>query len=84
MMMDDPTWIFSGIGSLIAVVLYVGSILWSLGDAQRRGKSGCLVALVVAILFWPIGLIVGLVALVFAIGTAFRKKTGDDLPGWTS
>ena len=56
------------IGSLVGVFfvavlfgLYIWSIVWAYGDAQSRGKSGCLVALLVIFLSWPIGLIAWLV-----------------------
>lgn len=41
-------------------VFYVGSVIWAFQDAQRRGKSGCLVALLVLLLVWPVGLIIWL------------------------
>ncbi len=40
---------------------YIVSIFWAFGDAERRGKSGCLVALIVAFLSWPIGLLLWIV-----------------------
>jgi Na+/proline symporter len=43
----------------LAVFLY--SIFWAYNDAEKRGKSGCLVALLVFLLSWPVGLIVWLV-----------------------
>lgn len=46
---------------LIFLGLYLYSIVWSYNDAESRGKSGCLVALLVALLSWPIGLIVWVV-----------------------
>jgi len=39
------------------LALYVFSIMWSFSDAERRGKPGCLVALLVALLSWPLGLL---------------------------
>jgi hypothetical protein len=55
-------------GALMAILfatvilgLYVWSIIWAYGDAEKRGKSGCLVALLVIFLSWPIGLIAWLV-----------------------
>ena len=41
--------------------LYIWSIFWAYGDGERRGKSGCLVALLVMLLSWPLGLIVWLI-----------------------
>jgi hypothetical protein len=42
---------------VIVLLLYVFSVAWAYGDAEARGKSGCLVAFLVTILSWPIGLI---------------------------
>lgn len=54
--------------SAVAVVLLgcylllpVFTAFWAFGDAGRRGKSGCLVALLVLFLAWPMGLIAWLV-----------------------
>lgn len=33
------------------------SVIWAYGDAIIRSKSGCLVALMVLLFFWPVGLI---------------------------
>jgi len=52
------------IGALLFVgflVLYIWSIVWAYGDAERRGKSGCLVALLVIFLSWPLGLVAWLI-----------------------
>jgi hypothetical protein len=50
-----------GVISITIFALYVYSIIWSYGDAEQRGKSGCLVALLVALLSWPLGLLVWVV-----------------------
>lgn len=42
-------------------IVYIYSIIWAYGDAEDRGKSGCLVALLVLLLSWPVGLIAWLV-----------------------
>ncbi len=42
------------------LALYVVSIFWAYGDAEKRGKSGCLVALLVFLATWPVGLIIWL------------------------
>jgi hypothetical protein len=47
--------------SVAMFVLYVWSIIWAYGDAEARGKPGCLVALLVMLLSWPIGLILWIV-----------------------
>jgi len=45
-----------------AIFLAVSSTsIWAFFDARNRGRSGCLVALMVLLLGWPLGLIVWLV-----------------------
>ncbi|WP_250419035.1 MULTISPECIES: hypothetical protein [Pontibacter] len=78
--METPMYMedfFAGIGLIgivlgIAVfILYVWSVVWAYKDANRRGKPGWLVAIMVALLSWPIGLIVWLL---------FRPAQGRPLP----
>lgn len=38
--------------------LYVASIVWAYRDAEQRGKNGLLVALLAALVTWPLGLLV--------------------------
>ena len=45
---------------LLSFVPYVWSIVWAYRDAERRGKEGVWVAVLVALLAWPLGLIVWL------------------------
>jgi hypothetical protein len=45
----------------ILLVLLIWSLVWVFNDAEARGKSGCLVALLVFFLSWPISLLVWLV-----------------------
>jgi hypothetical protein len=52
------------LGTFVAVIvslIFVGLVIWSLtwvyGDAEKRGKSGCLVALLVFLLSWPVSLL---------------------------
>ena len=45
---------------LLFFAIYIASIVWVYRDANRRGKSGVLVALLVALISWPIGLVVWL------------------------
>lgn len=45
---------------LIFFGIYIASLVWVYRDANRRGKSGILVALLVALISWPIGLLVWL------------------------
>jgi Na+/proline symporter len=42
------------------LVVYLYSVFWAYNDAEKRGKSGCLVALLVFLLSWPVGLIIWL------------------------
>jgi hypothetical protein len=46
---------------MVLFLIYLYSIIWSYADAEERGKPGCLVALVVALLSWPLGLILWVV-----------------------
>lgn len=46
---------------LIGLILYIWSIVWAYKDAERRGKPGWLIALVVAFVAWPIGLLLWLI-----------------------
>ena len=46
---------------LLFFAIYIASIVWVYRDANRRGKSGILVALLVALISWPIGLLVWLI-----------------------
>jgi hypothetical protein len=46
---------------LVCLAIYIASIVWVYRDANRRGKSGTLVALLVALISWPIGLVVWLI-----------------------
>jgi Na+-driven multidrug efflux pump len=45
---------------LVFFVIYIVSLVWVYRDAERRGKSGIVVALLVALISWPIGLLVWL------------------------
>jgi Na+-driven multidrug efflux pump len=45
---------------LVFFIIYVVSLVWVYRDAERRGKSGIVVALLVALISWPIGLLVWL------------------------
>lgn len=58
--------IFLGLGllgliiGLVLLVLYVWSIIWAYRDAERRRRSGILIAVLVAFVAWPLGLIIWL------------------------
>lgn len=47
---------------IVIFVVYVASIIWAFSDAEKRGRSGCLVAILVAFLSWPFSLLFWLVA----------------------
>jgi hypothetical protein len=62
-MSDIGTFAVSLVGVIVALAflaVFIYSIVWAYGDAERRGKSGCLVALLVFLLTWPVGLIIWL------------------------
>ncbi|NEM99159.1 hypothetical protein [Pontibacter burrus] len=63
MYMEDFFAAFGLIGIVLGIVLlalYIWSIVWAYRDANNRGKPGWLVALLVALLSWPVGLVVWL------------------------
>ena len=47
--------------AVIILLLYIYSISWAYNDAESQGKSGCLVALLVALFNWPLGLLLWLI-----------------------
>ena len=53
--------IIAVICGLLFFAIYIASLVWVYRDAESRGKSGILVALLVAFISWPIGLIVWLI-----------------------
>ncbi|HEX8177078.1 MAG TPA: hypothetical protein VF543_18445 [Pyrinomonadaceae bacterium] len=53
--------IIAAIIVLICLAIYIASLVWVYRDANRRGKSGILVALLVALISWPISLLVWLI-----------------------
>jgi tetratricopeptide (TPR) repeat protein len=62
--MDDFGGIVGGlIGLCIGLpilAIYIYSIIWAYGDAEKRGKPGWLVALLVLFVTWPVGVIIWL------------------------
>lgn len=59
---------YEGIGLAVVILLcvlllglYIWSIVWAYNDAKKRNQSPVLVAIMVALLSWPLGLIVWLV-----------------------
>ncbi len=45
---------------IITLIIYFWSIVWTYKDAEKRGRPGWLVALLVAIISWPLSLFVWL------------------------
>jgi hypothetical protein len=43
--------------SLLFLILFIWSLVWVYSDAERRGKSGCLVVILVLLSSWPISLL---------------------------
>jgi len=54
-------YVLGAVAAAVFLTLFVYSIVWAYRDAKVRGKSGTLVALIVALVQWPAGLIVWLV-----------------------
>lgn len=65
--MEDGSGIFLGLGvvalmiALIGLVLYIWSIVWVYKDANRRNKPGLIIALLIALFAWPLGLVLWLI-----------------------
>lgn len=65
--MENYSELFLGLGltglllTVIGFILYIWSIVWAYRDAEKRRRSGILIAIMVAFLAWPIGLIIWLV-----------------------
>ncbi|PVY42187.1 hypothetical protein [Pontibacter virosus] len=65
-MEQSYTSYFTGLGligiltGMVLLVFVVWSVIWSYRDARRRGKSPWLVALMVLLMVWPVGLIIWL------------------------
>lgn len=47
--------------AVLILVLVAWSVLWATGDANVRGKPGCLIGILV-LLTWPIGIALWLIA----------------------
>lgn len=47
--------------AVLLLAAFIASIVWVWRDAERCGKPGILVALLVGLLFWPVGLLVWLI-----------------------
>jgi len=51
-----------GVVALAFLAVLVWSLIWVHGDAEKRGRSGCLVAILVFMVGWPLSLVLWLVA----------------------
>ena len=65
--MENGAEVFFGLGllgliiGLIGFILYIWSIFWAYKDAEKRRRSGILIAILVAFVAWPLGLIIWLI-----------------------
>ncbi len=60
--MENIIWILLAIPVFaVILVLLIWSLVWVYGDAEKRGKPGWIVALMVFLLNWPISLLVWVV-----------------------
>jgi hypothetical protein len=53
---EIPLWVWPL--AAVTIGLWIWSIVWAYGDARRRGKPAILVALLVALVSWPLGLLI--------------------------
>ncbi len=54
-------WLLSTLFGAFIALLVLLTTLWAFFDARERGRSGCLVSLLVFFLLWPLGLILWIV-----------------------
>ena len=60
--METFVWIFFIIPFIIVIFgLLVWSLIWAYKDAEKRGKSGWLVVLLIFFMNWPMSLLIWLV-----------------------
>jgi hypothetical protein len=50
--------IIEPIVSIVTLALAILTTIWAYNDAESRGSSGCLVALLVFFVCWPVSLVV--------------------------
>lgn len=53
-------YVFALLFGIVLIELYIRSAVWAYHDAEIRGQSGALVALLVLLFFWPSGLLLWL------------------------
>jgi hypothetical protein len=54
-------WVIPVVIAVLTILVFAWSLVWVYGDAEHRGKSGCLVLLLIVILGWPLALVAWLV-----------------------
>lgn len=52
----------AGILGIIYVAVLIGSLVWLYSDAEARGKSGCLLVILILLIAWPLGIVIWLIA----------------------
>lgn len=46
---------------IVIAGFWIWSVTWAMGDAERRGKPGCLVGAFVGLFSWPLSLLMWIV-----------------------
>jgi len=60
--METFIWILIAVPFFLVMLgLFIWSLIWVYGDAEKRGKSGWLVVLMVFFANWPVSLLIWLV-----------------------
>jgi hypothetical protein len=67
-------YIFACLLGIVLIGLYIRSAVWAYHDAEKRGQSGLLVALLVLLFFWPSGLLLWISFRPEAINTRSMTK----------
>ena len=85
--MTSPSSSFWSIVLLACAVLLTANVIWAYRDANARGRSGVLVALLVLLAPWPIGVVAWILLRPkleiedSAVGEEINSSdTGDDQP----
>lgn len=52
----------AGFMALAMLALMIWSLVWVYSDAERRGRSGCVIALLVFLVGWPLSIVLWVVA----------------------
>jgi hypothetical protein len=79
--MNNPSEILGTMVLLAFIGLVIWSLAWVYMDAEQRGKSGCLLVILIGLFAWPIGLIIWLIARPKAAPTGpYRFDTSPSCP----